>query len=116
MADTMPTHKHAAVRVLGEAFFLEITKSETSCPRRRSSSCGLSLPCVSRGQAIAKLLGNGPTLARVTFFVCVIGGPQFVRQAGWGMPTQPDHPHRSSTTVRLSSYLYFRLSSYLYYR
>src|ERR1700730_18444421 len=116
MADNYATHKHAAVRVLGKAFLFRITKSETSCPRRRSSSCGLSLPRVSRGQAIAKLLGNGPAWARVTSFVGVIGGPQFVRQAGWGMPTQPDHPHRSSTTVRLSSYLYFRLSSYLYYR
>jgi hypothetical protein len=53
---TMPTHKHAAVRVLGEAFLLEITKSETSCPRRRSSSYRPTHPRLRGGQAIAKLL------------------------------------------------------------
>src|SRR5438309_586390 len=74
------------VRGLGQAFLLEITKSKTSCPRRRSSSAGLAYPRVSRGQAIAKLLGNGPTSARITFFVCVIGGPQFARQAAWACP------------------------------
>ena len=52
----MPTHKHAAVRVLGEAFLLEITKSEHRAHGDGHRLAGLTHPRLRGGQAIAKLL------------------------------------------------------------
>jgi hypothetical protein len=108
MADNYAHHKHAAVRVLGEAFLLENHQVRNIVPTATVIVLRAQLtPRVSRGQAIAKLLSNDPTLARITFFVCVIGGPQFARQLSGACPPSLIIP-TDLPQPRLGSCLYSR--------
>jgi hypothetical protein len=67
---------------------------------------GLADPGLRRGRLLPSCLAssNRPTLARITFCACVIGGPQLTSSRRH-LP-QLDLPHRSLTIVRLSPYLY----------
>ena len=82
---------------------LEPVKAVAAVPHHLA---GLADPGLRRGRLLPSCLAssNRPTLARITFCACVIGGPQLTSSRRH-LP-QLDLPHRSLTIVRLSPYLY----------